>query len=89
MLSINDYVNKKNTQHPTGIIEVIDEESGMAMIRWGIADGRIYKTNLPLDQLQKVEHEILSPEDVQLKEIEKQEVKRHNIFENKEKGQQW
>ena len=86
MLSVADHVNKTGTEQPTGIIEAIDEETSMAIVRWGVADNKTYKTNLPLDQLQPVPYKILSTEDVQLREIEKQELKRHNIFEDDKEG---
>lgn len=56
-LQVDTYVNKKGTDHPTGIIEVI-EDNMFAIVRWGIADQHTYRERILLSELAVVEHEI-------------------------------
>lgn len=62
LLQVNDYVRKKGQEKPTGIVE--DVLANMVTVRWGVADKRIYRENCPMDDLEIVDHEIISPEDV-------------------------
>lgn len=56
-LKVGDYVNQKKSTSPTGVIEYIDHD--IALVRWGHADGKVFKDSFRLDELKRVKHEII------------------------------
>lgn len=68
-MKVGDYVNQKGTVDPTGTIESINNHN-IARVRWGVADGRIFEDDFPLDDLQLVSHEIIPPEEILKRQAE-------------------
>lgn len=70
MFAINEHVAKKGTEDPIGLIEEFKGE-GWVTVRWGVADGHIYREAVHQDDLYSIPYGIFSPEEVEKKQLEK------------------
>lgn len=72
MLSLGDYVNRKGTTHPTGVIEALNDV--YAWVLWGVADKRVYREEIPRDALVVITHKIVTQDEIVAREIEESRV---------------
>lgn len=75
MLVINDYVNKKGTTHPTGIIKAL--ENGVALVRWGVEYDHIFTEKIPVENLQLITHTITSRDEVEIRQAKEKSASVH------------
>jgi hypothetical protein len=58
---LNAYVSRVGTEQPIGIVEqtFLDPDDGepFAVVRWGVSDGHTTREEIPLEYLQKIDHE--------------------------------
>ncbi len=57
---IDSHVVRTNTDHPSGMVEKIQQ--GLATVRWGTADNRVYKEDIRLQDLQLAPFDIIPAE---------------------------
>lgn len=69
LIDLNDYVNRKETTHPTGIVKAINED--MATVLWGVSDQREYLEDIPLHLLDIIRHKIVSADEIARREAER------------------
>jgi len=60
------HVTRKGTDQPVGYIR--QTNNGSATVRWGVSDGRVYEEDIAIQELQDVEYDILSPEEVTIRQ---------------------
>jgi len=77
MLKVNDYVRRKGTKNPVGIVEVVFGPL-LATIRWGVADGKVFREDINQDELEVVEYDILN------KAVVEHPPLRHNVFRSED-----
>ena len=64
MLNVGDYVTRKDSEQPvTGIVEALYEHIS-ATVRWGVSDGKVWRQEIPQDELEVISHEVLNKEAV-------------------------
>lgn len=68
MLSRGDYVRRKGTERPVGEIEALNDTN--AFVLWGAADRRVYREEIPLKDLERFTDEIVTNDEITLREIE-------------------
>jgi hypothetical protein len=67
-MEVHDHVTIKGTKNPVGIIEHLIG-STIAVVRWGSADNHTYVENVAQSKLEVVTEKILSPEEVEHRNI--------------------
>lgn len=60
------YVKRKHTDNPTGYIH--SHNNGTVTVCWGVQDGRQYLEDIPANELVYIDYEIMSPEEVQIRQ---------------------
>lgn len=79
MIKVNDYVVRRGTKNPTGIVEKINHLRDFATVRWGIDDRQVFREDIDLALLEQVDHEIVSVEDVTKLRIDPSTGKVYNV----------
>ena len=74
MLQINDYVRRKGTEGPVGIVQWVFGPL-LATVRWGVQDGNVFTDDVNTEDLEKVPFEVLNQEE------QKDPLVHRNVFE--------